>query len=286
MDYREHIQRAIDCIEEHLTEDLDLRVCAAAAGYSLYHFIRIFREATKLTPADYIRKRRLSEAARAITGGESTILEAAFAYGFNSGENFLRAFRAEHGILPTEYRDAKNSLQLCRKIEFSLSPLRIEPQIVTLPRFCVTAYPDEGLPAPVCWNRYNCMRLSKRLSGGAVCEDYGISVSGLPFQYFIGIRSEQAAGDTAGTVRVELPGGAYAVFKTPAATHFDFVNTIHASWRFIQTVWLPQSGLRKRAAPEFETYTEESRSFSETIYIPIENIEKQKKGLDKRYEKA
>lgn len=63
MDYQEHMQRAIKYIEENLTSDMDNTKLAQIAGYSEYHFLRIFKEMVKLTPADYVRKRRLTESA-------------------------------------------------------------------------------------------------------------------------------------------------------------------------------------------------------------------------------
>ena len=44
MDYQEHIRKAIEYIEENLTDALDNRTLARAAGYSEYHFLRVFRE--------------------------------------------------------------------------------------------------------------------------------------------------------------------------------------------------------------------------------------------------
>ena len=50
MDYREHIQAALEYIEANLTDDIDIALPAKAAGYSEYHFLRIFKDAVKLTP--------------------------------------------------------------------------------------------------------------------------------------------------------------------------------------------------------------------------------------------
>ena len=61
MDYITHVMRAIEYIENNLKNEIILADCARVSGYSEYHFIRVFREATGLTPADYIRKRRLTE---------------------------------------------------------------------------------------------------------------------------------------------------------------------------------------------------------------------------------
>lgn len=64
MEYREQIQKALDFIEDNLTHDIDLDAVAQAAGYSPYHFARVFRETVGLSPADYIRRRRITEIVR------------------------------------------------------------------------------------------------------------------------------------------------------------------------------------------------------------------------------
>ena len=63
----EHIRRVLEYIEEHLTDDslLDNTTLASIAGYSKGHFLRVFNEVIKLTPADYIRKRRIQRLVRA-----------------------------------------------------------------------------------------------------------------------------------------------------------------------------------------------------------------------------
>jgi len=62
-DYYLRIQRAVDYIEEHLLEELTLADVSQAAFSSLSHFHRIFYFMTGFTLKDYIRKRRLSQAA-------------------------------------------------------------------------------------------------------------------------------------------------------------------------------------------------------------------------------
>ena len=64
MNYKEHIENALEYIETNLKTDMKLADLSRVAGYSEYHFLRVFKEVTGLTPVDYIRKRRLSEIAR------------------------------------------------------------------------------------------------------------------------------------------------------------------------------------------------------------------------------
>lgn len=272
MDYKTHIMRAINYIENNLKNEIKLSDCARAAGYSDYHFIRVFKEATGLTPADYIRKRRLTEIIKRMRQ-DAPISEIAFEYGFNSKENFTRAFVSEHNILPTEYKSALNSLKLYEAINFEIPPFEVLPELTYLEPFSVIAYKSDEACPPKFWNKYNSRKWSKKLSGGKVCEDYGISAwnkNENKLDYFIGIRKNNALGDTDGTVELSIPGGLYAVFTTPRTSHFDFVNTIHRTWNYIYNKWLPNSGYRHTGGCEFESYVEESRAYSEKIYIPLE----------------
>jgi AraC family transcriptional regulator len=272
MDYLSHIKRALTYIEENLMTELGLADLAKATGYSQYHFIHVFKQVVKLTPADYIRKRRLSEIARVICESERPIYEIAFEYGFNSKENFTRAFKAEHNCLPTEYKAAGNSLKLFERFQINVPPFEVTPTVTTVEGFALTVFPAEGLYPPRSWNVYNCKKYSLRLSGGKTVADYGVSswnVKENCLDYFIGIRTDQATGDTRGTIPFEIPGGLYAKFVTPPASHFDFVNTVHRTWKYINGEWLPKSEYYRLPQCEFETYVETSRKYSEEIYIPI-----------------
>ena len=47
------------------------------------------------------------------------------------------------------------------------------------------------------------------------------------------------------------------------------ISTIHKTWDYIARVWLPEIGYVRSGGYELESYVEESREFSETIYISI-----------------
>lgn len=273
MNYKEYIENALEYIESNLKADLTLTDLAQAAGYSEYHFLRVFKEVTHLTPADYIRKRRLSEIAREMDISGRPISDIAFEYGFNSKENFTRAFKAEHHVLPTEYKAAGNSLKLYDRFHLQIAPFKLTPKIITLPDFTLTGYASDEDYTPNFWNKYNCKKLSYRLSGGKTVADYGVCIWNSEtnrLDYFIGIRTEDAKGDITDTKQLCVSGGLFAVFSTPPTSHFDFVNTIHRTWSYILNVWMPQSEYRCVCGPQFETYVEASRTYSEDIYIPIE----------------
>ncbi len=268
------IEKAIDYIEENLKDDISVRQIASIAGYSEYHFLRIFRQLVGLTPADYIRKRRISQIVDRMKRecGRRPISDIAFEYGFHSKENFTRAFKAEHHILPTEYRRCGNSLKLYTRFEFAPPCYALDFDIVELDSFRIVAYTSDEEDPTNFWNKYNTKGLSKYLSGGRDVVDYGVcrwnEVSSR-LDYWIGISEHDVAGDVSGTVTLSIMGGLYAVFHTPVATHIDFVRTIRKTWDAIYREWLPQSCYEYRHDYEFECYMEKSRLFSETICVPI-----------------
>ena len=113
---------------------------------------------------------------------------------------------------------------------------------------------------------------SAKLSGGRIVEDFGAmkpkrKTSGL--DYYIGIREEDALGDTSETIRLEISGGMYAVFDTTPTSQHNFVNRIRRTWDWIYGVWLPSSGYRRGDGFELESYIESSRKYSERIYVPL-----------------
>ncbi|QVK16781.1 helix-turn-helix transcriptional regulator [Mycoplasmatota bacterium] len=94
----------IDYIEEHLTEDISLEDIANFAYFSLPHIHRIFKDLMDYTLKEYIRKRRLSEAAIDLIYKDMKVIDIAIKYQYNSNESFTRAFKQLFGVTPVEYR--------------------------------------------------------------------------------------------------------------------------------------------------------------------------------------
>ena len=270
---RDAVDRVLSFVEDNLRTDEALTNASLAriAGYSEFHFIRLFREAVRLTPADYVRKRRITEIVRSACGESRSFSDAAFEWGFNSRENFTRAFRKEHGILPTEFRSADCSLRLYEPFSFDRRDPDPEVSLAHLAPFSLTAYPFGVDFAPRSWNRYNAEKRSARLSGGRTVPDYGVMIRRPDgrLDYSIGIRTEDARGDTEGTVHIETGGGIHAVFRTPPAGQHDFVEGIQRTWNWIYDVWMKKNGFRRGEGYEFERYTESSRVYYEEIFVPL-----------------
>lgn len=113
--YLQRINLVTDYIRQHLTDDLSLNVLAEVAGFSPFHFHRIFKTITGETLADITLRLRLERAAallRATPG--MPIARAAESCGFSSPEVFSRAFKKHFGLAPRTWnrqqplRDSKN----------------------------------------------------------------------------------------------------------------------------------------------------------------------------------
>lgn len=99
------LQKAIDYIENHITEPIDYETIAACAYSSSFHFQKVFSIICGYTIGDYIRLRRLTLAGSELTGGCNKVIDVALKYGYDTPESFSRAFRRFHGITPMQ---AKN----------------------------------------------------------------------------------------------------------------------------------------------------------------------------------
>lgn len=102
MEWISGIQRAIDYIEQHLTEEIDYEAAVREAYSSSFHFQRVFSILCGFTLGEYVRMRRLSLAANDIIHTDEKIIEIAMKYGYDSPESFTRAFTRFHGVTPSE----------------------------------------------------------------------------------------------------------------------------------------------------------------------------------------
>lgn len=102
MEWISGIQRAIDYIEQHLTEEIDYEAAAREAYSSSFHFQRVFSILCGFTLGEYVRMRRLSLAANDIIHTDEKIIEIAMKYGYDTPESFTRAFTRFHGVTPNE----------------------------------------------------------------------------------------------------------------------------------------------------------------------------------------
>ena len=102
---REAVQRMQDYIEKHIGENISQADLARASNYSPWYSYRLFIKFTNLSPADYIRRLRLSKSAMKLRDEKIKVADAAFELGFKSVDGYQRAFLREFGCNPKEYAD-------------------------------------------------------------------------------------------------------------------------------------------------------------------------------------
>ena len=93
-------------IEEHLEESLNIKRLAEIAGYSEYHFIRMFKRYTNETVMEYVCRRRLIRACEDILLG-MRIIDVAIKYGWQSHSAFSKSFNREFGFPPSLLKTMK-----------------------------------------------------------------------------------------------------------------------------------------------------------------------------------
>ena len=118
MNYYENLNKIINKIEENLTNKIDYNELAKIIGTSSYTLQRIFVFLTGITLTEYIRKRRLSNAAEELLLTNTKIIDLALKYQYDSPISFTNAFKKMHGISPQKLRKNSSSLKTFTKIEF------------------------------------------------------------------------------------------------------------------------------------------------------------------------
>ncbi len=98
------VQAMQDYILEHFPEEITLADLARVASFSPWYAHRLFREMTGISPAEYIRKVRLTEAAKRLKSEKCRVTDLAMDLGFGSIDGFTRAFLREFGMTPSAYR--------------------------------------------------------------------------------------------------------------------------------------------------------------------------------------
>ena len=98
------VVEAIRFVESDASRPAQLKELAAIAGMSKYHFLRVFRRLTGVTPHQYLVSARLRRAALGLASSRRPVLEIALDAGFGDLSTFNKSFRAAFGLTPTQYR--------------------------------------------------------------------------------------------------------------------------------------------------------------------------------------
>jgi AraC family transcriptional regulator len=285
MDYITSVLKALVYIEQNLTGDLSPDDVAREAAFSKYHFHRIFLAVTGNSVAGYLRRRRLTEAAQALTETDKKIIDVALDFRFETPESFPRAFKNMYGVNPRQYRDRRNHFaalhqpQIGRAILTHLKErMPMDAKIITKQTFKVIgmSYFGENKNREISqlWDVFLPRResiksrINPTLSYG-ICYPVEGKNNDAAFEYIAAVEVSDLQDLPAEMVGRTIPTRKYAVF-----THRGSVDKILETYQAIYAVWQPKSGYELIKAPDFEYYDErfypDNPEVSELdIYIPI-----------------
>ncbi len=119
--YEQALLSTLLYIQTHLEQDLSLEALAERAGFSAFHFHRLFRENIGEAVKEYVRRLRLERGAYRLKISDETILRIALEAGFKTHESFTRAFERQFGVTPSAYR--RHFLRRSREYKQQVQPM-------------------------------------------------------------------------------------------------------------------------------------------------------------------
>ena len=271
MEWPERMNAAIDYIEENLAGEIDFNEAAKRACCSTFHFHRVFFAINSLTPAEYTRRRRLTQAARELTSGNTKVIDIAMKYGYDSPDAFTRAFRNLHGVTPTAAREPGVTLTAFPRISFHIELKGgndMDYRIIEKPAFPIavtkrqftTANEQNFVQIPKWWDEFlkspECSQMTS-LTGNKPGTVTGSAMLGIcfaddkPVDFYYGIGVELPGNTAAGPFeKMEIPAATWAVFDCTIPTLQDVTKRIFSEW-------FPSTGYEHDAKPELEVYLSE-----------------------------
>ncbi|MCQ8770914.1 AraC family transcriptional regulator [Streptomyces telluris] len=286
----EQLNQALEHIESHLDQRIEVTELARIAVTSEYHFRRMFSALAGIPLSEYVRRRRLTVAGAEVLAGERTLLEIAVRYGYGSGEAFARAFRAVHGVGPGEARRAGAALHSQPRMSFRLvvegnSSMRY--RVVEKEEFRVVG---KKVRAPLVHEGVNPViadfirgidketirriaALSDQQPEGivGVSDDLDPSrAEGTELDYYHGVVSgSDAVPEDMDALTVQA--GTWAVFESSG----PFPQALQHLWRDVFTQWFPSNPYRSRRGPEIlrTRLSEDAARADAELWIPVERTE-------------
>ncbi|MDD6884182.1 MAG: AraC family transcriptional regulator, partial [Eubacteriales bacterium] len=124
------VQRMQDYISLHLDQEITLSDLAKESLFSPWHSYRLFQLYVGVTPAEYIRRLRLSKSAMQLKQENCRVIDAAFAFGFGSVDGYQRAFLKEFGCNPGEY--AKHPVPIALFVPYGVKFRALRKEVTSM----------------------------------------------------------------------------------------------------------------------------------------------------------
>jgi AraC family transcriptional regulator len=138
--YQKQIEGVLEYIELHMDSDLSLEALSNIAGFSPYHFHRIFHSITGKNLHRYVLERKLNNCALKLLYEDCDITKIAMDYGFFSPSAFARSFKKHFGCTPTRYNRTKDRKHPVPFADVSFKRISYDPEMEK--RFSENTLPD------------------------------------------------------------------------------------------------------------------------------------------------
>lgn len=264
MEWLEKLGKAINYIEFNLDKDMSYEEAAKIAGCSLYCFQRIFSYIAGISLSEYVRRRKMTQAAFELQRTNSKVIDVALKYGYSSPTSFNRAFQSIHGITPIMAKSTGCTLCAYPSIKFSINigggsvmPYCIEEKneirIVGIRTPLVEDMEENMKNIPLFWKQafdQNLIRNIAKLSIGDSSKILGVSVYNNPtdIYYYIATASNATVPD--GMAQYIIPKATWVIFKNDG----PFKESVQSVFRRFFTEFLPCSGYEYAGLPDIEVY--------------------------------
>lgn len=287
MDTLSNMNNALIYIEEHLTEEIDYSEISKTAYCSEYHFKRMFSFLAGISLSEYIRRRRLTQAAFDLKDSNLRIIDLAVKYGYNSADSFSRAFHSMHGVLPSKARSENIQLKAYPRMTFQLTMKggdEMDYRIIQKEEFKLIGFKKrvpivfEGVnPEIEKMTNYLTPDTIKQLKAISNVEPTGIINASVNFSeermeekgeldHYIGVAT--TSNETGEFDVLEIAAGTWAVFESIG----PFPETLQNVWGRIYSEWFPSSGYEGVEGPEIlwnESKDIENPKYRSEIWIPV-----------------
>lgn len=264
MKWLENLSNAIEYIESNLDKDISIDAAAQIACCSTYYFQRVFTYVAGISLSEYIRRRRMSQAAFELQKSDKKVLDIALKYGYSSPTAFNRAFQSVHGITPVAAKNMGSVLNAYPPIRFSVKitggtamSYRITEKaamrIVGIRIPLVADMEENQKVVPEFWkkaleNNYlpKIIELTNQEPGGIL----GVTIYENPQEIFYYIAASTTEAIPQNMFEYEIPASTWVIFENDGRFKEDVQNV----FKRFYTEWLPFSGYEYAGLPDLEVY--------------------------------
>lgn len=264
MKWLENLSNAIEYIESNLDKDISIDAAAQIACCSAYYFQRVFTYVAGISLSEYIRRRRMSQAAFELQKSDKKVLDIALKYGYSSPTAFNRAFQSVHGITPVAAKNMGSVLNAYPPIRFTVKitggtamSYRITEKaamrIVGIRIPLVADMEENQKVVPEFWkkaleNNYlpKIIELTNQEPGGIL----GVTVYENPQEIFYYIAASTTEAIPQNMFEYEIPASTWVIFENDGRFKEDVQNV----FKRFYTEWLPFSGYEYAGLPDLEVY--------------------------------